>query len=150
MSRFLRHLAELQPEMFVEMSPEVARDLEINNGDYVCLVTLRGAIEARALVSRRMRPMKLNGTTVHQVAIPFHWGTAGPVRGDTANDLMAISGEPNVTIMETKALICNIVPGRLPHGPEFTEWLNKYAPQAGRQRFASRTAEPRWALPVAS
>ncbi|MGI8433031.1 MAG: molybdopterin-dependent oxidoreductase, partial [Chthoniobacterales bacterium] len=131
MSRFLPHLAELQPEMFVEMSPEAARSLGVKNSDFVCLVTLRGAIEARALVSRRMRPLYLNGTTVHQVAIPFHWGSAGPVRGDIANDLLAISGEPNVTIMETKALVCNIVPGRRPQGEAFLPWLNHYAPQTG-------------------
>jgi formate dehydrogenase major subunit len=131
MSRFLSHLAELQPEMFAEISPELARKLKINNGDPICIVTLRGAIEARALVSRRIRPMQLNGTTVHQVALPYHFGSAGPVRGGAANDLLAISGEPNVTIMEAKALTCNVVPGRLPHGAEFIEWLNKYSPQAG-------------------
>jgi formate dehydrogenase major subunit len=65
------------------------------------------------------------------VALPYHFGSAGPVRGGAANDLLAISGEPNVTIMEAKALTCNIVSGRLPHGAEFTEWLNKYSPQAG-------------------
>jgi formate dehydrogenase major subunit len=53
------------------------------------------------------------------------------VHGSAANDLLTISGEPNVTIMEAKALTCNIVPGRLPCGPAFTEFLNKYAPQAG-------------------
>ncbi len=131
MSRFLPHLAELQPEMFVEMSPEAALGLGIKNADYVCVVTLRGAVEARALVSRRMRPLRLNGQTVHQVAIPFHWGSAGPIRGDVANDLLAISGEPNVTIMETKALVCNLVPGRRPRGPAFLPWLNRYAPQSG-------------------
>jgi formate dehydrogenase major subunit len=131
MSRFLPHLAELQPEMFVEMSPEAALGLGIRNADYVCVVTLRGAVEARALVSRRMRPLHLNGKTVHQVAIPFHWGSAGPIRGDVANDLMAISGEPNVTIMETKALVCNLVPGRRPRGAAFLPWLNRYAPQSG-------------------
>jgi formate dehydrogenase major subunit len=68
---------------------------------------------------------------VHQIAIPFHWGSAGPIRGDAANDLMAISGEPNVTIMETKALVCNVVPGRRPRGAEFLPWLNKFAPQSG-------------------
>ncbi len=132
MSRFLSHLAELQPEMFAEISPELATELKISNGDYICIVTLRGAIEARALVSRRIRPMHLNGATVHQVALPYHYGTAGAVRGGAANDLLSISGEPNVTIMEAKALTCNIVPGRLPHGPEFTEWLNKYSPQVGK------------------
>jgi formate dehydrogenase major subunit len=73
--------------------------------------------------------MHLNGKTVHQIALPYHYGTAGLVRGGAANDLLTISGEPNVTIMEAKACTCNIVPGRLPRGSAFTEFLNKYAPQ---------------------
>ena len=131
MSRFLSHLAELQPEMFAEISPELARERKINNGDHICIVTLRAAIEARALVSRRIRPLHLNGKTVHQIALPYHYGTAGLVRGGAANDLLTISGEPNVTIMEAKACTCNIVPGRLPRGRAFAEFLNKYAPQTG-------------------
>ncbi len=131
MSRFLPHLAELQPELFVEMSPELATQLGVKNADHVCVVSLRGAVEARALVSRRIRPIQLNGHTVHQVAMPFHFGSAGPVRGDVANDLVAISGEPNVTIMETKALACNIVPGSLPRGKAYLEWFKKYAPHDG-------------------
>jgi formate dehydrogenase major subunit len=131
MSRFLSHLSELQPEMFAEISPELARELKIQNGDHICIVSLRSAIEARALVSRRIRPLQLNGKTLHQIAVPYHFGTAGLVHGSAANDLLTISGEPNVTIMEAKALTCNIVPGRLPHGCVFTEFLNKYAPQAG-------------------
>jgi formate dehydrogenase major subunit len=129
MSRFLSHLAELQPEMFAEISPQLARELNIKNGDHICIVTLRGAIEARALVSRRIRPLALNGKTVHQLALPYHYGTAGLVQGGAANDLLTISGEPNVTIMEAKACTCNIVLGRLPHGRAFAEFLNKYAPQ---------------------
>ncbi len=131
MSRFLSHLAELQPEMFAEISPQLARELKIRNGDHVCIVTLRAAIEARALVSRRIRPLQLNGRTLHQVALPYHYGTAGLVRGGSANDLLTISGEPNVTIMEAKACTCNIVPGRLPRGRAFAEFLNKYAAQDG-------------------
>jgi len=92
---------------------------------------LRGAIETRALVSRRARPLQIDGKTIHQIALPFHFGTAGNVRGDAANDLIPISGEPNVTIMETKALSCNIVPGRLPHGPAFEAWLDRYVPRGG-------------------
>src|SRR5262245_55530583 len=99
MSRFLSHLAELQPEMFAEISPELARELKIKNGDYICIVSLRAAIEAHALVSRRIRPLRLNGKTLHQVAVPYHFGTAGLVHGGAANDLLPISGEPNVTIM---------------------------------------------------
>ena len=131
MSRFLSHLAELQPELFAEMSPELARELKINNGDYISVVSLRGAIEARALVSRRMRPMHLNGKTVHQIAMPFHFGSAGPVQGGATNDLVPISGEPNVTIMEAKACGVNIVPGRLPRGRAFKEWIEKYVPTGG-------------------
>jgi formate dehydrogenase major subunit len=131
MSRFLSHLAELQPELFAEMSPELAGELKIDNGDYISVVSLRGAIEARALVSRRIRPLHLNGKTVHQIAMPFHFGSDGLVRGGATNDLIPISGEPNVTIMEAKALVCNIVPGRLPRGPAFEDWLNKYVPRGG-------------------
>jgi formate dehydrogenase major subunit len=131
MSRFLSHLAELQPELFAEMSPELAAELKVRNGDYISIVSLRGAIEARALVSRRMRPMHLDGKTVHQIAMPFHFGSAGPVRGSATNDLVPISGEPNVTIMEAKALTCNIVPGRLPRGPAFEDWIRKYVPTGG-------------------
>ena len=131
MSRFLSHLAELQPEMFAEISPELATELKIKRGDFICIVTLRGAIEARALVSRRIRPMHLNGKVVHQIGLPYHFGSAGPVRGGAANDLLSISGEPNVTIMEAKALTCNIVPGRLPRGAAYLEWIERYAPQSG-------------------
>jgi formate dehydrogenase major subunit len=131
MSRFLSHLSELQPEMFAEISPELASELKIRNGDYICIVSLRSAIEAHALVSRRIRPLQLNGKTLHQVAVPYHFGTAGLVHGGAANDLLTISGEPNVTIMEAKALTCNIVPGRLPRGHAFAEFLDRYAPQTG-------------------
>jgi formate dehydrogenase major subunit len=131
MSRFLPHLAELQPELFADISPQLATTLGIKDGDFVCIISLRGAIEARALVSRRMRPLQLDGKTVHQIALPFHFGTAGPVRGSATNDLLPISGEPNVTIMEAKATSCNIVPGRLPREPAFEEWIKKYVPADG-------------------
>jgi len=117
--------------LFAEMSPELATELKINNGDYVCIVTLRGAVEAHALVSRRNRPVHIDGKVVHQVALPFHWGSTGLVLGDSTNDLIPVSGEPNVTIMEAKACTCKIVPGRLPRGPAFEEWIKQYVPQGG-------------------
>jgi formate dehydrogenase major subunit len=131
MSRFLSHLAELQPELFAEISPELATELKIENGDYICVISLRGAIESRALVSRRIRPIQLDGKTVHQIAMPFHFGSTGLVQGGATNDLIPISGEPNVTIMEAKACGVNIVPGRLPRGAAFEEWINKYVPVDG-------------------
>jgi formate dehydrogenase major subunit len=113
MSRTLSHLAELQPELFCEISPELAREAGVANGDRIRVVTARGRIEARALVTARMRPLDLQGRTVHQVAMPWHFGPGGLVSGDVVNDLIAMSEEPNVKIMESKALTCRIerVPG---------------------------------------
>ena len=131
MSRFLSHLAELQPELFAEMSPELARELKIDNGDYISIVSLRGAIEARALVSRRMRPMHLDGKTVHQIAMPFHFGSAGPVKGGATNDLIPISGEPNVTIMEAKALRLQHRAWPIAARTGLRGWIKKYVPKGG-------------------
>ena len=129
MSRFLPHLNELQPELFVEMSPELADNLGVNNADHVVVATLRGAVGARALVSRRTRPLTLDGgRTLHQVSISYHWGYAGPSKGGIVNDLIAISGEPNVTIMESKALSCVIVPGKMPAGLAGHEFIERISP----------------------
>jgi formate dehydrogenase major subunit len=112
MSRTLSHLAELQPEIFCEISTELANELKIERGSWVTLVTARGAIEAHALSTSRIRPLKIGDRLVHQIGVPFHWGYNGLVKGDIANDLIAISEEPNVRIMETKGLLCNLLVGR--------------------------------------
>jgi formate dehydrogenase major subunit len=108
MSRTLSHLAELQPALFCELSPELAREADLENGDRVRIVTARGHIEARALVTPRLSPLAVGGRTIHQVALPWHFGHRGLVTGDVANDLIAMSEEPNVRIMESKALVCRI------------------------------------------
>lgn len=112
MSRTLSHLAELQPECFCEISVELARERGIQNGDWVTIATARGSIEARALVTPRIQTLLIDGKPIHQVGIPFHWGYSGLVKGDSATDLVAISEEPNVHIMETKGILCNVLPGR--------------------------------------
>ncbi len=108
MSRTLSHLAELQPALFCEMSEELAAEIGVTNGARVRIVTARSAIEAFALVTTRMRPLVVDGRRLHQVAMPFHFGHRGLVKGDAVNDLIAISEEPNVRIMETKALLCRL------------------------------------------
>ena len=112
MSRFLSHLAELQPELFCEISPELAAERGIEHGSWATITSARGIIRARAMVTRRMRPLRLDGRTVHQVGLPFHWGYRGLVKGDITNDLVAISEEPNSRIMEAKALLCNVEPSQ--------------------------------------
>jgi formate dehydrogenase major subunit len=113
MSRFNSWLNELQPEMFVEISPELADERGIGHGDWVVVNSKRGAIEARAMVTRRVRPLVVGGRTLHQIGIPFHWGYAGETVGGIANDLPAIVMDPNVSIHEAKAFTCNVRAGRL-------------------------------------
>ncbi len=116
MSRVLSHLAELQPELFCEISPELAAERSIEHGGWAAITTARGVIRARVLVTRRMRPLRLGERTVHQVGLPWHWGYRGLVAGDIANDLTAISQDPNSRIMEAKALLCDVQPQGAAHG----------------------------------
>ncbi len=126
MSRHLPHLSELQPELFTEVSPELAAEIGLEHGEWATIMTPRAAIEARVMVTTRMRPLRVDGRTVHQVGLPYHWGYRGNVTGDVVNDLLVISEEPNVRIMETKALVCNVSPGRRARGPEALNQLNSY------------------------
>jgi formate dehydrogenase major subunit len=102
--------------LFTEVSPELAGEIHLEHGGWASIMTPRATIEARVLVTPRMRPLKIDGRTVHQVGLPYHWGYRGQVTGDVVNDLLVISEEPNVRIMETKALVCNVVPGRRARG----------------------------------
>ncbi len=117
MSRTLSHLAELQPELFCEVSPELAGEIGLDHGEWATITTPRALVEARVMVTPRLRPLWVEGRTVHQVGLPYHWGYNGTVTGDVVNDLLVISEEPNVRIMETKALVCDIEPGRRSRGP---------------------------------
>ncbi len=123
MTRHLSHLSELQPELFTEVSPELAAELGLEHGEWATIVTARALIEARVLVTPRMRPLRIAGRDVHQVGLPYHWGYQGRVTGDIVNDLLVISEEPNVRIMETKALTCNVIPGRRARGPKALDQL---------------------------
>jgi formate dehydrogenase major subunit len=113
MSRFNSWLNELQPAMFVELSPELAAERGIEPGGWVTVRTPRGAIEVRALVTRRLQPLVIDGRVVHQIGLPIHWSFAGERVGATANDLTSLVSEPNVSIHEAKAFACQVYAGRL-------------------------------------
>jgi formate dehydrogenase major subunit len=130
MTRTLSHLAELQPELFTEVSPELAEEAELEHGSWATITSPRGIVEARVLVTRRMHSLWVDGRRVHQVGLPYHWGYRGRTKGDVVNDLVAISEEPNVRIMESKALVCNIAPGRRASGSEALEQLAANMEQA--------------------
>jgi formate dehydrogenase major subunit len=108
MSRWLPWLAELQPELFVEISPELAQEKGIQNLDWVRITSKRGSIVAKALVTPRLRPLTVNGKTVHQIGMPWHWGFMGLSTGDVVNDLTSWVADPNVMIHEAKALLVNV------------------------------------------
>lgn len=108
MSRWLPWLSELQPEVFVEISPELAQEKGIQNLDWVRVSSPRSQVRAKALVTRRLRPLQIDGKTIHHVGMPWHWGYEGLVTGDIVNELTALVGDPNVTIHEGKAFVCNI------------------------------------------
>jgi formate dehydrogenase major subunit len=112
MSRWLSWLAELMPELFCEISPELAAEKGIKNADYVTVQTARGEIQARALVTRRMKPFVINGKVVHEIGLPWHWGWQGRAEGDVVNNLSALVADPNVSIHEGKVFTCNIRAGK--------------------------------------
>jgi hypothetical protein len=115
MSRTLPYLSELQPEFFVEISPELAELRGLTNGEYATLVSSRTAIEAKVLVTERIRPIRLrDGQVVHQIGMPYHWSYSGISTGDGANDLLGIVLDPNTHIQEDKVSTADIRPGRRP------------------------------------
>ena len=131
MSRYVARLAELQPEMFVEVSPALAAERELENGGWATIVTARSAIEARVLVTDRLVPLRVDGREVHQVWLPYHWGQGGIVTGDSANDLFGITLDPNVLIQESKVGTCDVIAGRRPTGPALRRLVMDHQRRAG-------------------
>jgi formate dehydrogenase major subunit len=126
MSRFLPYLSELQPAMFCEVSPALAAERGLENGGWATVITARTAIEARVLVTERIRPLRVEDRVIHQVGLPYHWGTSGYSKGDAANDLFPIVLDPNVHIQEVKAATCDIRPGRRPRGRALLDLVESY------------------------
>jgi formate dehydrogenase major subunit len=112
MSRWLSWLSELQPEMFCEISRELAAEKGIRNGGWVTITTARGEIECRALVTGRVRPLRVAGRVFHTIGMPYHWGYVGRATGDPTNELIPFVADPNVSIQESKAFTGNIRAGR--------------------------------------
>lgn len=123
MTRWAPWLAEMQPELFVEMSKELARLKGFKNGESVVVKSIRGQVEAVAIVTDRFKPFTVAGITVHQVGLPWHYGwvttnmrkfvTGDKIpevftSGDSANLLTPFIGDPNTGIPESKAFMVNV------------------------------------------
>jgi formate dehydrogenase major subunit len=133
MSRGLPYLAELMPELFVEVSPELAAERGLEHAGWATIVTTRTAVEARVMVTDRLRPLTVGGRVVHQVGLPYHWGRKGLTTGDAANELVSMVLDNNVHIAEYKVLTCDVVPGRRPRGAALTEFVEGYRRRSGVQ-----------------
>jgi formate dehydrogenase major subunit len=131
MSRSVAYLSELQPELFCEVSPQLAAERGLAHGGWATIVSSRAAIEARVMVTDRVVPLRVDGRIVHQVGLPYHWGRKGLVTGDAANELLPLVLDKNVHIAEYKVSTCDIRPGRRPRGPELTRFVADYRRRAG-------------------
>jgi formate dehydrogenase major subunit len=108
MSRTLPWLAEAQPDMFVELSKELAEEKGISNGDQVVVSSARGQIQVVALVTGRWKPLNIDGKRIHQMGMPWHYGWMGLATGAVANDLTPHVGDGNTMIPEYKAFLVDV------------------------------------------
>ena len=109
MTRWTPWLLELEPQMFVEMSKELAKEKDIRGGEWVVVKSARGELDAKAIITERWKPFKIGGQTVHEVGIPWHFGWVTPKNGgDSANLLTPTIGDANTMIPESKAFMVNV------------------------------------------
>jgi formate dehydrogenase major subunit len=107
-TRNLPWLVEMMPNLFCEMSKELANEKGIKNGDAVIVRSARGEVRAIAAVTGRFKPFKLGDRVVHEVGIPWHWGFMGLAKGDSANMLTPHVGDANTRIQESKAFLVDV------------------------------------------
>jgi len=109
LTRWLPWLIEAEPQVFCEMSLELAKLRGIKNGDRVIVETQRGKLEAVAMVTPRLKPFNIAGQTIHQIGVPWHFGWLHPKDGgESANLLTPTIGDPNTMIPESKAFMANV------------------------------------------
>ncbi|MDH7795844.1 formate dehydrogenase major subunit [Beijerinckia sp. GAS462] len=103
--------AVIQPEFFVEISEQLAKEKGITSGGWVRVWSKRGSVKAKAVVTKRIAPLICDGKTVHVVGIPLHWGFTGATRkGFGPNSLTPYVGDANIETPEYKAFLVDIEP----------------------------------------
>jgi formate dehydrogenase major subunit len=103
--------AVIQPEFFVEISEQLAKERGVANGGWVRVWSKRGSLKAKAVVTKRIKPLECDGKIVHVVGIPLHWGFTGAARkGFGPNMLTPYVGDANIETPEYKAFLVNLEP----------------------------------------
>ena len=100
--------SQLQSTFFVELPEALAREKGIKNGERVRVTSARGKAEGPALVTKRMRGLKVAGKTIYQVGLPIHWGFVGRVKGPLVNNLTPSVMDPNSGTPEYKGFLVNL------------------------------------------
>jgi formate dehydrogenase major subunit len=113
------------------VSPQLAADRGLTHNDWCHVITSRTAVQARVMVTERIRPLRVQGQVVHQVWMPYHFGGGGLATGDVMNDLLGIVADPNVHIQESKVATCDVRPGRRPTGAALLAYVEDYRRRAG-------------------
>jgi formate dehydrogenase major subunit len=109
LTRYVPWLLEAEPQVFVEMSEQLAALRGISNGEKVIVESPRGSLEAVAMVTKRLKPFTIQGDEVHMVGLPWHFGWLYPKDGgESANLLTPAVGDPNTRIPESKAFMVNV------------------------------------------
>lgn len=107
--------AIVQPEFFVEISEELAKAKGIKHGSWVKVSSNRGSVKGKAVVTKRVKPFKVDGKTVHQVGMPIHFGFVGEARkASPVNTLTPFVGDANSQTPEFKAFLVDIEPASGP------------------------------------
>jgi formate dehydrogenase major subunit len=110
-TKHVTYNAVMQPEFFVEISEQLAKEKGIKNGHWVHVWSKRGSVKAKAVVTKRIQPLTCDGKTVHIVGIPLHWGFTGVARkGFGPNSLTPFVGDANIETPEYKAFLVDIEP----------------------------------------
>ena len=109
LTRWQAWLLEAMPELYVEIGDLLAKEKGIENGQRVRVSSVRGNVECVAMVTKRFRPFLVEGTTVHQVGLPFNYGWLHPKDGgDSTNFLTPTVGDANTFCPEYKAFMVNV------------------------------------------
>ena len=102
------YLVEAMPDFFVELPEGLAAEKGIANGGQVRVWSKRGAVQGTAIVTKRIKPLRVDGKTVWTVGIPVHWGFVGITAGSMANLLTPFVGDANTRCPEFKAFLVNV------------------------------------------
>jgi len=101
--------AILQPEEFVEIGEVLAKEKGITQGGWVKVSSKRGEVICKAYVTKRIKPLLVDGKATHVIGVPLHWGFTGQARkGYGANTLTPSVGDANTQTPEFKAFLVNV------------------------------------------